>query len=271
MSTPPINNINLSLLSNRTPEMNSIDLSALSGPTSEAVLGFSATGSGYLALSGGGQSELRFSVIGSGSAAFDGSGYSAVMLEASGNGYQDWVSALDPAELQEIYTLTVTGAADNVDDVTIPISSWQATSQASPRKSYVQAVIPAAGQYLDMLTDRKNGDLVIKQGFRFADGTSKTEEIVRAAFERMQYTRGPSRLTATVSGYSVGYQLQKDTRSLEGVRSVSLSNSKYRVRCKSDLFLRPGMTAAIDDASFTVSYINYYVSGKDRFCEVSDE
>lgn len=194
-----------------------------------------------------------------------------IPITFSGSAFQDWAAALPPYAVQEIYTLTVTGSADGVDDITIPISSWQATNQAAPRLTYVQAVIPAAGQYLSALEARSNGDLVIRQGYKFSDGSTKTEEVVRARFDTPRYDEGPSSLTMTVSGYKPGTVPQNGHRTLRGIRSISLSNGKYRVRCKTDLFLKPGMTVTARDKTFQVSYINYYVNGSDRFCEVSDE
>jgi len=201
----------------------------------------------------------------------DGQINAALPFIFSGLAFQDWVAALPVATIQEIYTLTVTGSADGLDDTTIPISSWQATNQAAPRSVYVQAVIPEAGQYLQALQDRNNGDLVIRQGFKFSDGTTKTEEVVRVGFDTSRYDEGPTNVTMTVSGYRLGGPLKNGARTLMEIRSISLTNGKYRVRCKTDLFLQPGMTVNARGRAFRASYINYYANGSDRFSEVSDE
>lgn len=183
----------------------------------------------------------------------------------------DWASMIDPIVAQEIYTLELTGSEDGLDDITIPISSWQATNRAAPRQSYVQAVVPASGPYISEIESRSNGDLVIKQGYRFSDGTTKTEEIARSRLNSVRYDRGPERVTLTLSGRKEGLQAYNGTRVLQEVRSISMTNGRHRVRCKVDLFLRPGMQAVANGKAFTVSYINYYANGTDRFCEVSDE
>lgn len=297
---PPLGGIDLSGDSGAytLPPLNSIDLSGggapASGPTGSisASLDFLASFSGLLIPAGAISAALQFTAnfVGGGgawgpwsadlgfSSEFSGKTSdvfggvsSGIGLSFSGKGFQDWASIISPIQLQEIYTLTVTGGADSLDDIVIPISSWQATSRASPRQSYVQAVVPAARQYLEALEARVNGDLVISQGFKFDDGSVKTEEIVRARFDTSRYDEGAARFTVTLSGYSPGAELQTGYRMLQGVRSVSLTSGKYRVRCKADLFLRPGMIANTGGVSFPVSYINYYANGTDRFCEVSDE
>jgi len=186
--------------------------------------------------------------------------------------YQDWIESISPWQLQEVYKLVVTGAANGVPDLVIGgISSWQATNQAGDRSSYLQAVIPAAGQYLDDLTTRQDGELVIFKGYRLSDGSEQYSEILRSNFDTLRYDRGPGRLTATVSGYLSGRPVSSGARTVTGVRSINLTGGKYRVRCDIDLFLQPGMTVTADDVTFVADYINYYVSETDKFCEVGEQ
>jgi hypothetical protein len=185
--------------------------------------------------------------------------------------FQDWISRLPPAQIQEFYRLVITGAQDGMEDFYIGrISSWQATSQAGGRSSYVQAVIPNAGQYLDGISARKNGELVIQKGFLLSNGSSEYGEIIRSGFDSLRYDRGPRALTATVSGYFKDTPLSSGTRTLTGIRSISVTGGKRRVRCDVDLFLQPGMTVTALDESFTADYINYNVSRADKFAEVSE-
>lgn len=200
-------------------------------------------------------------------AAFD----ETLPIQFSGSAYQDWTSFLPVKRLQEIYRLIITGAPDETTDLIIGgISSWQATSQADNRSSYVQAVIPAASAVIEAVSARQNGQLVIQKGYRLEDGTERYEEILRSEFDSFRYDRGPRKFTATVSGYLSGKPSEQSQRELSGIRSVSLTNGKHRVRCDIDLFLRPGMSVVADDATFQAGYINYYVSENDKFCEVGE-
>jgi subtilisin-like proprotein convertase family protein len=200
-----------------------------------------------------------------------GDGAVTLSVAAAGRAAVDWVSQLDPIQLQEVYRLIITGSADSLDDLVLGgISSWQATNQAGDRSSYLQAVIPAASEFLNAIEARKNGDLIIEKGFVLADGTERYEEILRSNFDAFRYDRGPGSLTVTVSGYLSGKPSANATRPLTGVRTISMNDGKYRVRCAIDLFLQPGMTVTGEVLVFTADYINYYVSETDKFCEVSE-
>jgi hypothetical protein len=193
---------------------------------------------------------------------------SAVVVRAVG--FQDFVASISPFTTQKFYTLTITDVGP-LSDLNLPISSWQATSQAEPRQSYLQCVIPAATGLIEAISDRQNGTLVISEGYRFADGTVQSGEIIRSEFSGFNFDRGPTRQTATISGYRSGQQSEVSTsRKLTGIRSISMSNGRFRVRCSIDLFLRPGMSAILDDGDFMVSYITYYVNNSDSFCEVGE-
>jgi hypothetical protein len=135
---------------------------------------------------------------------------------------------------------------------------------------YLQAVIPAAEQYLDGIEARQNGDLVIQKGYRLSNGQTQYDEIMRSGFDNLRPDRGQRALTITVSGYRQDKPLSKGARALTGIRSISTSNGKRRVRCNIDLFLQPGMTVTALNETFTADFINYYVTQADKFCEVSE-
>lgn len=210
-------------------------------------------------------------------AAFSGSTYgqfgeinAALSFAAKATGFQDWLSRIDPVQVQELYLLTITGDADGLDDLVVKISNWQATNQAGARSSYVQAVIPAASDVLEGIEARQNGDLVISKGYKFSDGTTKASEILRSNFDNFRYDRGARRFTVTVSGFLRGKVEQSATRKLTGIRSINVTNGKRRTRCDIDMFLQPGMTVEALDETFKADYINYYVAENDKFCEVSE-
>lgn len=185
--------------------------------------------------------------------------------------FQDWVSKLPPTQIQEVYRLVLTGAQDGLDDLYIGgISSWQATNQAGTRSAYVQAVIPAANQYVADIEARPNGELVIQKGYKFTNGQVQFEEILRAAFDDARPDQGRASLTLTVSGYMRGKPFSVGSRVLSGIRSTSAPNGKRRVICDIDLFLQPGMTVTALNDSFQADYINYYVNETDKFCEVGE-
>jgi len=271
VSTPPVNAIDLGALSGPTPDPSAIDLSALDGPANSATLDFSASGAGYVQDGASGSAMLAFEADGQGLRGFAGSGFPSLSLSAGGTGYQDWLSKIPPIQLQEVYRLVITGAADGLDDLHIGgISSWQATNQAGGRSSYVQAVIPAAEALLPDIQARQNGELVIQKGYKFSTGETRYEEILRSRFDTLRPDRGQRALTVTVSGYLPSTTNFSGSRTLTGIRNISVQNAKRRVRCDIDLFLQPGMTVHAMGESFRAAYINYYVSQTDKFCEVGE-
>jgi hypothetical protein len=291
MSTPPISAIDLSSPSfNLTPPVSAIDLSTLTDPVSAAILDFTASGSGaressqgqgaaafsfqasssaLAGFNGSGEATLFYSVAGYGG--FVASGSVSLSLSVAGSGFEDWVSLIPPIQLQEVYRLIITGDKDGASDLIVDgISGWQATSQADSRSSYLQATIPAATDLVSEIEARKNGDLVLQKGFRFSDGSKRYDELMRSTFDTIRSDRGPRAFTLTVSGYLSGKQPSNGTRTLSGIRSVSTSSGKRRVRCNIDMFLRPGMTVNADDISFKAGFINYYVSEAGKFCEIGE-
>lgn len=236
----------------------------------DAELGLTADASGYLAESWG-AAVLELTADGVGQRGLTGAGSALLSLSGSAAAFVDWVSGLDPVELQEVYRLVVTGAADGLSDLFVgQISSWQATNQAGGRSSYLQAVVPAAEPFLQALEDRQRGELVIQKGLRLSDGSVRYEEILRSRFDTLRPDRGQRALTVTFSGYQPGKPFASGHRKLTGIRSVSAPNGRRRVRCDVDLFLQPGMTVDYLGETFTVGFINYYVSQGDKFCEVGE-
>lgn len=236
-----------------------------------AFFGLSADISGSVAEAGQVHGSIAVSAEAAGYKVFSyGSASAAMGIFGSATGVVEWTARLDLIQLQEIYTLTITGAPDSLPDLTVRISSWQATNQAGGRSSYIQAVIPAASAVLESIEARKNGDIVISKGYRFSDGSAKTSEILRSNFDTFRYDRGARRFTVTVSGFLGGKVEQNAFRKLTGIRSLNVTNGKRRTRCNIDMFLQPGMTVQALNETFKADYINYYVAENDKFCEVSE-
>ena len=156
--------------------------------------------------------------------------------------------------------------------VRVPISSWQATLQTAG-SSYAQCVIPACEAWLEAISTAT--EFVI---YRRADVPGAAlfveYEMVRGPAEQLQFDRGPTRYTCTLSGYPQAFAADLDPpvaydRTLAGVRAVS-QGSKLRVRCAVDWFLRPGQRAYLGALPFVVSYINYYALESDSYMDVGD-
>lgn len=142
--------------------------------------------------------------------------------------------------------------------VRTPISSWQATIQ-SGSANYVQCVVPACAPFVDALNAAT--EFIIYRGGRLLDGRVIEYEMARAPASP-QFDRGTTNYTCTLSGYANAWAGSGGgTRTLTGLRSISGGAGGTRVRSAIDWLLRPGDVAIAEGQSFTVEYLNYYVTG----------
>jgi len=174
-------------------------------------------------------------------------------------------------KIQEVYTCTLTGSEDGEDDLLLPMSSFQ-SRQRNGDPSYLEVVIPNAPAYEAGISARKNGDLVVKKGWKSGeDSFEQMEEICRAGFNSLRTDDGSLNSSATIVGYR--------TFSATAIKSRTVLNCSYRVlqangtrrfRAPVDLFLRPGDTAVIGEESITVDYLTYIVSPLKSYMEITE-
>jgi len=177
----------------------------------------------------------------------------------------DW-EALAPSERRAVYVFDVGG-------LEIPIGSAQATMKKDGQ-SFLQAVIPNAGEWVDDLAALPNETMTLRKGYRYADDTlSPLEAIAAAKFETSRSDEGAGSHSMTVSGYSAYLQTAISDRVLSGVSYRSIDgNGRRRVRAEIDLFLQPGHTAIDSDATeLSVATIQYFIGPASEFMEVLDE
>jgi hypothetical protein len=161
--------------------------------------------------------------------------------------------------LQTVYQCILTGDADSLDDLIIPISSFQST-QRDGDPSYLSCVFPNSVNYIAGIAARPNGDIVVKKGYRYSDGTMNLEEICRADYESLQINRGGRSDSATISGHKTTASSSPASRTLTGVSYYGLqTDGKRTFRAEPDLFLRVGDTAVYGSESIIVGQIAYYV------------
>lgn len=156
-------------------------------------------------------------------------------------------------------------------DVRVPISSWRATPRTDA-ETYAGCVIPNCLPYLEDITAAT--EFVISRQAITPDGVVVvTQEMVRAPLDTVQTDNGTTNYTCSISGYGAAITADEDPdpafdRLLPNIRSVSVYETAVRVRCAIDWTLRPGARALYGEASFIVSYINYYVIESDQYMDV---
>lgn len=156
-------------------------------------------------------------------------------------------------------------------DVRVPVSSWQATLQTDSAQ-YVQCVVPNCGDWVDDLTAAT--EFRISRLLTLNSGETLEYVITQAPLETIQYARGSTNHTATLSGYidevpAVTWP-EGTERALDGVQTVFTYSSGVRVRCSIDWLLQPGQEALLEGTPFTVSYITYIVSEAEAYMDVGE-
>lgn len=157
---------------------------------------------------------------------------------------------------QTTYALRISGSPE----LEIPIKSWQSTLQRD-RLSFVQAVIPAYGNY--DISDRVGSETFSIYRVASAGGTTFESLMASAPLSTVQISQGSFNHTAVISGFSDEFVNSSagGSRTLEGVRTLSNTiNGASRLRCSIDWFLRPGQEVTGGGLTFTAEYINYYVT-----------
>lgn len=175
---------------------------------------------------------------------------------------EDWTLSA-PLERQSVYFL-------DIGNLRVPFSVAQATMRKTGQ-SFLQVTVPGGGQYVDELTALANEPMILRSGYKYADGSlSPLEPIAEVPFEQLRRDEGSSSDTLTLSGYGERPTLTSTTRVLANVRYRSTDAlGKRRTRCDIDLFLRPGHGAEDSDGIvFPVGIIQYFIGTRSENMEV---
>lgn len=169
------------------------------------------------------------------------------------------------ATAKTIYSCVLTGAADGLSDLTLPMSSFQAWMRDGA-PSYLSVVVPSSVTYAADIAARSNGEIVISKGYKFTDDTEQMEEIIRSNYDSIRVDRGARSDSLTMTGYKTTSSSAPKERTLDGVSYYGLqADGKRRVRADFDLFLRVGDTAIYGDGAtdyFVVGTISYFVGAE---------
>jgi len=195
---------------------------------------------------------------------------SSVAVAARNPSYT-WVPPVSELyKMQVVYLCILEGSADGLDDLAIPISSFQSI-QRDGDPSYLSCVIPNSLAYIEDILARTNGDIVVKKGYKFADGTINAEEICRADYESLQIMRGGRNDSATITGHKTISSTASKYRELTNVSYYGLQeDGKRTFRADPDLFLRVGDLATYNDDIVIVGQISYIVNDRQATMQVTE-
>jgi len=169
--------------------------------------------------------------------------------------FNDFTSIItDPTEY---YVLKIGGNPE----IQVPISNWQATIQ-SDRQAFVQVVIPAAEDYVDVISERQGFNLMSIWRETTINNQKVSVVMCKTRMDDVRIDSGPIRFTMTIRGYSgiADDPAPQKVTLLTGVRTRSQNvGGAIRVRCDIDWLARPGHTVSDGVNTFIAGYINYYV------------
>jgi hypothetical protein len=172
--------------------------------------------------------------------------------------WTDWLDQnLDKAVAR--YYCTITGAADNEEDVEVPISSFQARKR-NGYSTYLSVVIPGVA-YADAISARANGEIIVEMAYLINGVESLREEILRADLEQINIYEGTSSRSITLIGHQEQTFVAKESRLYNPAYKQLVGGEMSFRFAVPDLWLNPGDTARVGDDAFTVETVIYMVAG----------
>jgi hypothetical protein len=132
------------------------------------------------------------------------------------------------------YTCVLTGSADGLSDLTLPISTFQARHK-DDASSYGAITVPAGAQYADAIAARPNGEIVVT----WHQGTLD-EEALRFPPDDIRLDRGASSSTLSISGNYDAAARDPKLFTLTDVSYIATSSGSTRYRAAGRGDLRPG-------------------------------
>lgn len=195
----------------------------------------------------------------------------AALIAAGINPAYIWTpSVSNRYKMQTIYQCILTGSTDGLDDLVIPISSFQSTLRDGD-PSYLACVIPGSVDWIADIQARTNGEIIVKKGVKYHDGTINAEEICRVDYESLQLNRGGRSDSATLSGHKTVSAGTAKIRALSEVSYYGIQADGKRVfRAAPDLFLRVGDQATYNGQMIVVGQIQHMVNATMAMMQVTE-
>ena len=163
------------------------------------------------------------------------------------------------------YRCTLTGAANGLEDIVLPISSFTVRFRQG-RPNYGEVVIPNALMHIGFVADRPSGEVVIEVG----NGTEYAE-YTRINYGTMGYAEGPRQSSISLSGYKQMATSPK-TVAISGVSVLALQKDGLRrVTAQIENTARPGDTITWAGQQMTAGMIAIAVGRRTATMTVTEE
>lgn len=190
---------------------------------------------------------------------------SGINVLADAYNYSEWVRK-NILRAKKVFLFTLTGSADGVSDITIPIPSFQARKRTG-KPTYLSVTIPTF-DYNDQIADRANGEMILYAGYRVGDTLSLIEEILHVDLDHIDPYKGPKSRSVILTGYRTTDFAAKNVTLENPVYSFLGAGSAQHRFANVDLFLNPGDTLTVDGDSIIVGSISYTVNTSSEMMQV---
>lgn len=174
------------------------------------------------------------------------------------------------AHSQRVFVCVITGSADGMEDLEIPISSLQFRLYRHGA-SHLSVAAPGAMQNIAPVEARKNGQIVLLQGFYHADGSRDLVEMARAGKISVRYDMGGRNSHITLAaGGKISFSFDPTIPKRSGpLVSYSLqADGHIRIRCAPVFGLMPGDWIQTPQGSYLVDRISVSVGRNQANMEI---
>lgn len=164
------------------------------------------------------------------------------------------------------YFLTITGVDDGLEDIDIPMASFQ-SRRRSGDPTYLNAVIPSVA-FINYLTDRPNGTMIVSQGYELDGAVLQRERVVETSIDSVNVYQGGTNNSIVLIGYTTTTYTPKSIQ-LNGLTYKGTVGGKTTYRlAEPNIFLNPGDEVTVGNDVFTAGVISYSISANSQQIEI---
>lgn len=183
-------------------------------------------------------------------------------------GFDCSVTAYSLKDTFQYYYFTVTGAADGLSDIDIPIENFQCRMrQGDP--TYLSVTVPTY-DYAEEINARSNGNLRVDVVYKKYGEIVQRRPLITTNFTNLYTHQGVKSDSVILEGYIIN-TFEKKTVDIKHslYRNVTNGNIRHRL-AKPVPSLNPGDTVNIGTDTFDANIISFYISPINQTMEIAE-
>ena len=175
--------------------------------------------------------------------------------------------AVPPHVLRTTYTLTLTGGADSLPDLPLPLANWQAVARLAG-STYLTCTVPFAPAIEAGVNARAHGTLIVRQHLHYADRVLSADLVAAPWDAAPRIDVGARSASITLSGYAPEVVRAAKSTSVRGVSYRRSDGSGVTLRCAIDLLAAPGDTVDYGGDMLLADQITYICTPGAEWMEI---